>query len=149
MITVKFLKNATQRTRHNGRMGGFTLIELMMVVAIVGILSAIALPSYNQYVIKASRQDAEAILMESTQFMERYFTTNNTYVGATLPSLVSPKGATGTAIKYNIGFDTASTASSFKLEAVNVNSQLRDTTCGELTISNTGLQTPSTAGCWQ
>ena len=146
---VKFLKHIPQPTNYRGRAGGFTLIELMIVVAIIGILSAIALPSYQQYVIKANRQDAEAILMENTQFMERYFTTNNTYVGATLPNLVSPKGSSGTGVKYDMGFDTPSTASTYKLEAKPANSQLSaDTTCGELTVSNTGAQTPATAGCW-
>lgn len=150
MINVNnFLKNIPQTTNYRGHAGGFTLIELMIVVAIIGILSAIALPSYRQYVIKANRQDAEAILMENTQFMERYFTTNNTYIGATLPNTVSPKGSSGTSVKYDMGFDTASTASSFKLEAVPANSQLSaDTTCGELTVSNTGAQTSATAGCW-
>lgn len=148
MIANKFLKHTPQPTTYRGCVNGFTLIELMIVVAIIGILSAIALPSYQQYVIKANRQDAEAILMENAQFMERYFTTNNTYIGATLPNLVSPKGSSGTGVKYNLGFDTPSAASTYKLEAVNVNGQLRDTTCGELTVTNTGVQTPTTAGCW-
>lgn len=144
--TVKFLKNRPQRTARRGRANGFTLIELMMVVTIIGILSAIALPSYKNYMIKANRQDAEAILMESAQFMERYFTTNNKYDGATLPSSVSPKGSSGTGVKYDISI-SAST-NSFTLSAATANSQDDDITCGDLTVSNTGAQTPTTAGCW-
>lgn len=127
---------------------GFTLIELMITVAIIGILAAIAYPSYQQYVLRANRAEAQAVLSETAQFMERYFTTNGTYVGGALLSAVSPKGASGAAVKYNITPATVTTATTFTLTATPVNSQTADTTCGTLTLSNTGAQTPSTAGCW-
>lgn len=126
---------------------GFTLIELMITVAIIGILAAIAYPSYQQYVLRANRADAKAILMESAQFMERYFTTNNSYEGATVLSDVAPKGASNSAIKYDISFTADPTASVFTLQAVPAGSQANDT-CGTLTLSNTGEQSPTTAGCW-
>lgn len=129
------------------RAGGFTLIELMITVAIIAILAAIALPSYQQYVLRANRADAKAILMENAQFMERYFTTNNAYTGAPVLSAVSPKGATGGAIRYNITFSVAPTASLYTLQAAPAGSQTNDS-CGTLTLSNTGAQTPTTAGCW-
>jgi type IV pilus assembly protein PilE len=127
---------------------GFTLVELMITTAIIGILAAIAYPSYTQYVIRANRADAAALLIESAQYMERYFTTNNTYVGATLVSGVSPRAATGGNIKYNITFSVAPTATVYTLSAAPTNGQAGDTTCGTLTLSQTGAQTPTTAGCW-
>lgn len=133
---------------------GFTLIELMIVVAIIGILASIAYPSYQQYVLRANRAEAQAILTEMAQFMERRFTTCGTYGtnltcagAATLLSAVSPQGATGSAIKYNVSFSAGPTATAFTLQAVPAGGQANDS-CGTLTLSNTGVQTPTTAGCW-
>ncbi len=131
---------------------GFTLLELMIVVVVVAILAAIALPSYQDALRKGNRADAKAILMETAQYMERYYTTNNAYyVAANAPTVisnVSPKGATGVGVKYNIAFNpNPPTAAAFTVQAVPVNSQSGDA-CGTLTLSNTGAQTPTTEGCW-
>jgi len=131
-----------------GKARGFTLLELMIVVAVVAILTAIALPSYQQMLRKGNRADAKAVLMETAQFMERFFTTHNTYVGAGVLSGVSPKGATGNDVKYNVGFATGQpTATTYVVRAVPTGSQTGDS-CGTLTLDNTGAQTPTTAGCW-
>jgi type IV pilus assembly protein PilE len=126
---------------------GFSLVELMIATAIIGILAAVAIPNYQQYILRGNRADAKAILMETAQYMERYYTTNNTYVGATLLSAVSPKGASATSKKYDITFSAGPTATSFTLQAETFGGQDNDT-CGDLTLSNTGAQTPTTAGCW-
>lgn len=126
---------------------GVTLIELMVVLAITGVIAAIAYPSYTRHVLKSNRSNAQAILMESAQFMERYFTANNTYVGATATSTVVPKAATGSAIKYNVSFSVQPTASAYTLQAVPNGNQASDT-CGTMSLAHTGAQTPATAGCW-
>ncbi|CAH1903691.1 Type IV pilus biogenesis protein PilE [Candidatus Nitrotoga sp. HW29] len=132
---------------------GFTLIELMVTVTIIGILSAIAYPSYTQYVLRANRAEARAILLESVQFFERNYTTANRYdqtsAGAAivLPYLTSPK--TGTA-KYNItaAYDAAP-AQTFTLSATPTGVMSGDT-CGTYTLDNAGIQGSggTLAECW-
>ena len=68
---------------------GFTLIELMIVIAIVGILAVIAVSTYQDQIVKSRRAAAAACLQEGAQFMERYYTTNLTYVNATAPTCAS------------------------------------------------------------
>jgi type IV pilus assembly protein PilE len=127
---------------------GFTLIELMIVVAIVAILAAIAYPSYQSQVRKARRGDAQAVLLELAQWMERYYTTNNSYTGAVLPFAKSPKEGGDT--YYNIALSTLA-ANNFTLTATPAGTQASDP-CGNLTYTNTGVKGRSGTApldtCW-
>lgn len=132
---------------HARRGGGFTLIELMIVVAIIAILAAIALPAYTSYITKTKRVAAEGCLSEHANYMERYYTTNLSYKGAALPGLdcASPQ-RTGANYQYSVA--SASTAA-YSITATPINAQLsRDTQCGTLSINQVGTRGPSTDGCW-
>ena len=129
--------------------GGFTLIELMIVVAVVAILASIAVPSYQEQIRKSRRAQAKADLVEYAQLAERYFTVNNTYVGFTLPTSQSPREAGATA-RYNLPAPTT-TATTFTLTANATGAQASDR-CGDLSITNTGQKgetgSASLEECW-
>jgi type IV pilus assembly protein PilE len=127
------------------REAGFTLIELMITVAILGVLVAIAYPSYTDYVRDARRADAQADLVELSQWMERQFTVNGNYTvsgGApTLPFIKSPKD--GTEASYALTVSAA--ASAFTLTATPAGGQVGQA-CGTMTVTQTGAKAP--VNCW-
>ena len=127
-------------SKSNSRMHvrGFTLIELMIVVAVIAILASIAIPSYDAHVRKSRRAVAKADLVEYAQLAERFHTSNNTYVGFNPPAAVSPREG-GTAF-YNIAVQT--TQSTFSLTATAQGTQTKDT-CGNLGLTQAGAKSNS------
>lgn len=79
---------------------GFTLLEVMIVVAVIAILSTFAIPSYNQYVTKARRSDAKTALLKLAQLQEAYFSNNNRYA-TTLSELFASKTASDGFVEIN------------------------------------------------
>ncbi len=128
------------------RQAGFSLLEVMIVVAIVGILVAIAVPSYENSVVKTKRKAVAACMLEVSQFMERFYTTNLRYdqtaaatpVAVTMPDLTCRADLTGA---YTMAFQTTPTASAYTVQATPVGRQLaKDTACATLRIDQTGTR---------
>jgi type IV pilus assembly protein PilE len=144
------------------RTTGFSLIELMVTVAIISILVAIAIPSYIEKVRKSRRTEAKTALLDLAGREERFFNTNNAY------SIVQADLGYGTA-----GNVTALTVGSgyyqvtvtlipaapgppiqppgYSIQAVPIGSQVNDALCQSFTLDSTGLQTssPSATDCWK
>ncbi|EPJ85298.1 MULTISPECIES: type IV pilin protein [Pseudomonas] len=123
---------------------GFTLIELMIVVAIIGILAAIAYPNYTEYVRRTHRAEIASLLSEQTQSLERFYSKNGSYTDAT-------------GVSTGNGYYTIAktlNAQDFTLAATGKGMMLNDK-CGVFTITNTGARTNpgATSGvtskdCW-
>lgn len=130
---------------------GFSLIELLIVITIVSILAAIAIPSYRDYIVRTNRAAARACLSEGAQFMERYYTTNLTYVGATLALGCQTEGGLNSHYTLSAGTPTQRT---YTLTATPAGAQAGDDTdCGTLGLTQTGARTASGSGgvtkCWK
>lgn len=137
---------------------GFTLIELMIVVLIIGILAAIAIPSYKQYVKRAARTQAQDALTDAAAREERYFYQNNTYAGdMTLLGFknnpFSTQSGNGTSSRYYDVDIPVSGSTTYTIEAVPQATQAADDTdCGTLTLDRTGKKgsadATGTKRCW-
>jgi type IV pilus assembly protein PilE len=125
---------------------GFNLIELMIVVAIIGIIAAIAYPSYTEQVRKSRRADCSGALTSLGSAMERYFTVNSTYEGAADGGADTGEPAVfatqcpvdGGTTTYNLTISAAN-ASTYTVQAAPAGKQTEDK-CGTLTLTGTGLK---------
>jgi len=128
------------KTKHNG----FTLVEIMVVVAILGIIAVIAIPSYNETVRKGRRADAKVTLLKISQNLERCFSENNSYQAASgctnFNNTNSEEGF------YTI--TTAQNATTFTLTATATGGQASDTHCAQLTLNHAGTKGGTNSDCW-
>jgi type IV pilus assembly protein PilE len=141
------------KNKSTKKQGGFTLLELMIVVAIVAILAAIAFPSYTNYVQRGNRAEGRAYLMNAAALLERYYSDNNRYATAanTMPATVAAAaGATSETGKYT-GSMTVSTP--YQTYTLTATQNFNDVDCGNLTLTHAGVKGRTGAGmsvddCW-
>ncbi len=133
---------------------GFTLVELLIVIAIVAVLAAIAVPGYNRQVEKTRRSDAMTALTHAASMQERFYMRNNTYtgnvndLGGVGGTLNSPEGY------YTVSVDNTSCPNSqpngscFTLTATAAGVQANDTHCATFTLTDTGAKSATNNDCW-
>jgi len=134
--------------KHTHSQSGFTLIEMVIVVAIVGILAAIAFPAYTSYYQRSRRADAFQAIDTTQALLEKNYAANFTYTTATFPS-TSPQGY------YQISIPASSTTTyTITATAIASGAQATDLQCASLSIDQAGNKTSATAAgvttssCW-
>lgn len=145
---------------HSFRPRGFTLVELMIVIAIIGILGAVAYPSYTSNVARGRRAEAQKALLEASQFMQRYYVANNSYADSNgkppaLPgTLTTTKTGSGGTV-YDVTV-TAANQTDYTLKATpNSAGLMAQDSCGTFVLESSGRRsmensTGKTAGeCWR
>lgn len=129
---------------------GFTLVELMITVAIVAILATVAYPSYQDHVLKSRRADGISAIMNAAQRLERCYTQYGAYNNANCPSYAAVQDSQQG--YYQVSFSAAATASTYTLRAVPRGAQADDTKCATLTLTQANQKGITGSGsvqdCW-
>ncbi|KAA0692397.1 type IV pilin protein [Halopseudomonas laoshanensis] len=128
------------------KQAGFTLIEVMIVAAIVGILAAIAYPSYQEHVRQARRAEVATVLLESAQLLERHFTRHGAYDAGTL-ALASQSPTVGQAV-FTLTAVLDEDSYSLTARAVPQGIMAGDV-CARYTLNQVGQRTPADIRCWR
>jgi type IV pilus assembly protein PilE len=131
------------------RQRGFTLIELMITVALIGILASIALPSYREYIERSRRSDGKAALMRAAHWLERAATSTGAYPAKTAAEWTATGLGTSESNHYTITYTQTGSGSGYTLTAT---PNIADEGCGNLGLDQAGIRTKTgsltVADCW-
>ena len=151
--------NKIQQFRGRASWRGFSLIELMVVVAIFAILSTIAVNSYRRYTLRATRTEGRLALLAIQVAQEKFFLQNNAYAQDIATVIAAPPAglgvssinASGLTTAGNYTISIAATPTTYTLQAVATGNQAKDTAaCLTFTITDQGARTPAdSSGCWR
>jgi type IV pilus assembly protein PilE len=146
----------TRPSLHPRGRKGFTLIELMITIGIAAMLTAIAVPAFNNQIRKSRRTEARTALLDLAGRAERLYSTTNSYVGATTANKLLPVDVgyavtdtwplTSTSGYYTI--NSNATATTFAFTATAAGAQVKDTQCATFSVDNTGKQSATDPTCW-
>lgn len=128
---------------------GFTLIEVMITVAIVGILAAIAYPSYMQYILTSNRSQAAVELTEIANLQEQYYLDHNQYANGLTQLGYASNTINTQSDHYQVKISNTDRQIDFTVTATAINRQAKDTHCASFTLNYQQVKGATHDDCWQ
>jgi len=130
------------------RNSGFTLVEVVIVVAIIGILAGIGIPAYQSHILKSHRADAQAALLDLAARQERFIAQNPAGYSTNISADTGLNLGRTTSREGYYNLTVAADATSYLLTATATGGQANDTDCATITFNSAGVKSGTTGDCW-